>query len=316
MHAKMRNRIRGKHLKKGFWDELCGKRHFYPACDYPPTEKKSVTANGIRFWVETEGRKTGVPLIIVHGGPGFDHRGFHPRMSVLAKHRRLVYYDQRGCYMSSEPRKKTEHGLVHDVKDLECIRKALGFNKIDVLGYSYGGWVAMTYALEYGYSLQRLVVCSTPIGETDDELERRIEKHPLMVKSRLVRSPKAIEEAYWKWHFVKTVPPDVLRYNQMARVAYGTNKSRRLANGHDAEPVVGRLLGLLDYSKVIEQIAKPVLVLAGRRDPGIVPKLIRQVVSKARNAKLVLFEHSSHDPFVDETARFEKVVERFLSAKR
>lgn len=300
-------------IKKGFGERQRGKRRFYPACDYPMTKKQFVTTNGIRFWVETEGKRKGIPLILIHGGPGFDHRGFHPKISILAKHRRLIYYDQRGCYMTSVPDSQDAYGVFYDVEDLEALRKALSLKQIDILGYSYGGLIALIYGLIYSKNIRHIIACSTPIGETDEEIEKRIASHPLSKAFKKVKLRKESLELYYKFYFRKPVDPKVRRYNEMARNAYNTTKkNRRLIKGYDRDKVLNRVLGLLNWEECIRQIKKPVLLINGKYDPIVSARITKRLLSNVSTAKFALFNESSHDPFADETAKFERVVNRFL----
>lgn len=218
--------------------------------------------------------------------------------------------------MSSEPKSPNAYGVLYDVNDLEALRKALKFNQIDILGYSYGGFVALIYGLIYPGRVRHLIVCSTPIGETNEEIEKRIAVHPLSKAEKKAKSPEEIKKIYYQFYFRK--PPDskVRYYNELARLAYvTTKKSRRLIKGYEKdETVLGKLLGLLDWRKCIQQIRRPVLLINGKYDPIVSIKVTKRLASGVNNARFVLFKESSHDPFVDETVRFERVINGFLSS--
>src|SRR5262245_16570052 len=109
-------------------------------------------------------------LICLHGGPGNDHTVFRPAYSALADVAQVVYLDQRGHGRSdrSNPRRWT---LAQWAEDLYEFCGVLGIEQPVVLGNSFGGYVAMTYAVRYPDRLSKLILLSTAARGTGD-LER------------------------------------------------------------------------------------------------------------------------------------------------
>jgi len=97
---------------------------------------------------------------LLHGGPGGDHTGFKPSYSALAERMQLVYVDHRGQGRSARGPKET-YTLDNNVEDLEALRQHLGLDKIVVIGVSYGGMVALTYASRYPDSVSHLIAVVT-----------------------------------------------------------------------------------------------------------------------------------------------------------
>ena len=85
---------------------------------------------------------------LLHGGPGGDHSGFKPGWSPLAERMQVIYVDHRGQGRSARGLKET-YTLDNNVDDLEALRQHLGLDKVVVIGVSYGGMVALTYAARY-----------------------------------------------------------------------------------------------------------------------------------------------------------------------
>ena len=298
--------------QEGFWEGEGEERRFWPACDYPRTQKLRVTANNIRFWVEVEGQ--GPPLLLVHGGPGIDHRIFHPELSRLAKLRRLIYYDMRGHHMSSEPEDPDDYGLSKDVEDLEALRQALGYEWIDLLGYSYGGAVALCYAARFGERLRSLIVCSTPVGLTVAEVERHSEAHPLSKAIVQAKTPEEAQEALRRFYFYKPPGAEARRYFDAVIEAYNrTQKNRRLLAGHSEEKLK------LEWDALMEsppEVEVPMLFLFGRHDPIVdLNRAARWITSHYGRAKILVFEKSRHSPFVDEPEAFQAEVAAFLESE-
>src|SRR5687768_11868250 len=99
----------------------------------------AVTDDGIRLWYEVEGDPGGVPIVLIAGGPGSPHNGFHITHGRLAALGRVVYLDNRGRGRSKPGRGARPYTLEHDVADVEAVRRAIGAERIVVFGRSYGG---------------------------------------------------------------------------------------------------------------------------------------------------------------------------------
>src|SRR5262249_2659008 len=124
---------------------------------HPPGQ--FVTVNGAKLWYETEGK--GEPVLLIAGGPGDSHVFFHPFFSVLSNSYRLIYFDAFGCGKSDRAKVATDYSFDRDVEDIEGLRKALNLGQMNLVGHSYGGMVAIAYALKYPQSVKRLILSST-----------------------------------------------------------------------------------------------------------------------------------------------------------
>ncbi len=109
------------------------------------------------FFVEVG---TGLPCLVMHGGLGWDHTYMHPWLDPLGDKMHLVYYDHRGNGRSGRPPVET---LTHAQfsADAEALRRHLGFDRVAVMGHSYGGFIALEYALRYPRHLSHLILVGT-----------------------------------------------------------------------------------------------------------------------------------------------------------
>src|SRR5215213_7024615 len=105
----------------------------------------------------------GTPCLMMHGGLGFDHTSLHPWFDPLSDVMRLVYYDHRANGRSGRPPLKT---LTFEwlCADADALREHLGFEEVTVLGHSYGGFIALEYALRYPERLGRLILLAFAFG--------------------------------------------------------------------------------------------------------------------------------------------------------
>src|SRR5471030_1627659 len=99
-------------------------------------------------------------MFLIHGGPGGNHIHFKYDSIELQKYAQLIFIDQRGCGLSKKD-KLANYTLENNIEDIEALRKYLGFNKINILGISYGGMVAQGYAIRYSKHIDKLILVST-----------------------------------------------------------------------------------------------------------------------------------------------------------
>ncbi len=105
----------------------------------------------------------GSPLVVLHGGPGMSQVYLLPYMEELAKTHQVIFYDQRGCGQSEGSVNKDTISLAHFIDDIEAIRKHFAIKKITLVGHSWGGHLAMNYAVSHPEMVDKLVLInSTP----------------------------------------------------------------------------------------------------------------------------------------------------------
>jgi len=136
-----------------------------------PTES-TVEVNGVRLFTRRVG--DGPPVVVLHGGPGAHHDYLLPQYDRLAEGRALLYYDQRGGGRSPVSR-DVAVGWREHVADLDALRDHWQLDRLILLGYSWGGLLAVLYALEHPDRIARLaLVSAAPVTAVwRDEFERR-----------------------------------------------------------------------------------------------------------------------------------------------
>jgi proline iminopeptidase len=136
-----------------------------------------VRSGAARLYVRDVGH--GAPIVVVHGGPDFDHEYLLPEMDLLAESFHLVYYDQRGRGRSFSGEQPADITMVTEVEDLDRVRESFGFESIALLGHSWGGLLAMEYAVRHPDRVSHLILMNTaPASRADaialrEELARR-----------------------------------------------------------------------------------------------------------------------------------------------
>jgi proline iminopeptidase len=116
-----------------------------------------VTVRGVELFTRRMGE--GPPAMVLHGGPGAHHDYLLPAFDALAEGRELLYYDQRGGGRSPVAR-DVPVGWTEHVADLEGLRIEWGLERLTLVGYSWGGLLALLYALEHPGRVERLALVS------------------------------------------------------------------------------------------------------------------------------------------------------------
>jgi proline iminopeptidase len=147
----------------------------------PRLTRHHVRARGLDFAVFTSPPVPGaLPLLCINGGLLFDHNLLWPALSPLAGHRQLVLYDQRGRGESQAPPGVRAARIEHDAGDVPALRTALGIDRWDVLGHSWGGGIAMLAVAQDQAATRRLVLVdavgttSAWLGELHDRALARL----------------------------------------------------------------------------------------------------------------------------------------------
>ncbi|WP_301749763.1 prolyl aminopeptidase [uncultured Erythrobacter sp.] len=123
--------------------------------------------DGHQVWWELTGNPAGVPVVVVHGGPGGSIRPYYRRL-IDPDHQQGVFFDQRGCGKSL-PAGALDHNTTPDlVADMERLRTHLGFERWTVLGGSWGSTLALAYAEAHPERVAGLVVSGVYLARAFD----------------------------------------------------------------------------------------------------------------------------------------------------
>ena len=125
-------------------------------------DTRRIDVGDASLYIEQEG--TGVPLVLINGGPGGTHHYFHPWFSRASEYARVIYYDQRGTGLSDFEPGVEGYSVEQAVEDLDRMREALGISSWVVLGYSYGGFLAQYYATTHPEHVAGLVLVGAMPG--------------------------------------------------------------------------------------------------------------------------------------------------------
>ncbi len=288
----------------------------HPAGDY-------AVVNGKKLWYEIEGK--GEPILLIPGGPGNSHTYFHPWFSELAKDYKVIYFDAYGRGKSDRAKSSNQYSFKGDVEDIEGLCIALGFDRWDILGHSYGGMVAQQYALDYPKSVNKLILTSTFYSgemwqENDNSSNHEIKNQYPEVWEKVMKLRNEGESSSSREHINAYSVPSGLLYFYDASNAYKVRSDSLIMNtnvyyqiaGKDADFLISGDIGPLDFREKLKNLNMPILILEGRFDRISIPRFSIKYKNYAPQAEFVMFEKSGHEPFVEEPEKTFKVITDFL----
>lgn len=273
----------------------------------------TLDVGGVTIWYDVRHGGGKIPLILLSGGPGFDH-GYlltSEAWDKIAAHHSIVVYDQRGTGRSGELKPGQSCTLADQVADLEALRVKLGAERIDLLGHSWGGLLAMAYAVRYPERVAHLVLCDSSApkwGDTDfilkdlfpEASERRDQDDSLAAIGDAGASGAAVKE-YLSMLFVSSRKRD-----EFLAAANRLHLNRAVNEALNSD------LARIDLGPMLARLKMPVLVLTGRFDANVAPSTAWKIHKAIPGSRFEVFEQSGHLPFFEEPEAFARSVDRFL----
>jgi L-proline amide hydrolase len=285
----------------------------------------TMTRDGNETWYRVVGdlQAGPTPVVICHGGPGAAHDYTEPIANLSRFGRGCVLYDQVGCGKSTHlPDAPADFWAVQLFKDeLSDLTRELGIaERYAVVGQSWGGMLAMEYALDHPEGLRAIVVADSPasIPLWVEEANRLRADLPPDVQETLTRheadgtteSKEYVDavRVYYDRHLCRVPWPDYVTrsFAQMDEdpTVYHT------MNGPSEFHCIGSLK-TWDITDRLPEISTPTLLVSGRYDEAT-PHIVEQIHQRIPGAQWQLFEESSHMPHVEEPDAFLETVEAFL----
>jgi proline iminopeptidase len=277
-----------------------------------------VAVPGAELYVREVG--SGIPLIVVHGGPDFNHAYLLPEMDRLAADARVIYYDQRGRGRSSRGVVPEDVGIDSEIEDLDHVGRHAGGTSIALLGHSWGGLLAMEYATRHPAKVSHLILLNTSPASHDDlmalqERRRGSEAEVLAAMQTVASRPAyvagdiATEAEYYRLHFSAAFHDGqhLERVVRRLRVDF-TPSSIVLARAIEARLYQQTWLAP-DYDLLarLRRTTVPTLVIHGDRD--LVPlACARRVVAAVPAARSVVLRECGHFAFVERPDDVVRVV--------
>ena len=306
-------------LESSLNEDLRGSRLILP----PQSKEGYVSVLGYKLYYQVFDPRPGTGqrgvFLCLNGGPGFPHNYLLSLSDLTEYGYKVVFYDQLGVGNSEMPRNKYIFSIEYGVEEVEEFRKRMNLGKVNLFGSSYGGLLAIAYAIKYQKNLKSLVtaggLANVPLTVTEmnrmkSELPRNIVN--VLNKYELrgdFQNPKYLRAmmAFYRKHLCRLPvwPPEVQEtMNNISLPVYS------LMNGPNEFTIVGNIK-YWDVTDKLLTIKVPTLVTGGRYDE-VSPRVAESIHRGIRGSKLVIFEKSSHMPFWEERDAYMKAVAEFL----
>lgn len=255
-------------------------------------------------------------VFCLHGGPGGDHGGFKASLSGLTDRAQIVYIDNRGSGRSGRGDPAT-YTLEQNVDDVEGLRRCLGFDRIVLLGQSYGGMVAQRYAIKHQSRLSGLILVSTApsfrfLAQAKRLLNERGTPEQIAMGSKLFAG--SFSSAAEVVEFVNLFAPLYSRSHDPAA-------ARERETAHDVAMLgvealnrgFGDFLREFDLTDELSGIRVPTLVMCGRHDWICPPSQSEEIAGLIPGSWLKVMEDSSHSVLTDERQAALDLIRGFLA---
>jgi proline iminopeptidase len=267
-------------------------------------------ADGYRIFVVDVGSGDGVPLILLHGGPGLDHTHLRPWLDPLGDERRLLYVDERG-QGRSEPVEPSTLSLEVFARDVDLLADALDLERFVLLGHSFGAIVTTWHAINLGTADGYIISGG---GDSSERLMADVEAS----LEAMGEAGKPIAES-WEWektvatpeecaelmriqapfHFRGQPPPDFA-----ADTVYVPEVLRYFAN---------QGYGDFDYTHDLGRVSKPTLVLVGAQDRVTTPRAARVLHEGILGSELAVLAGAGHMSMIEAPDAYLVAVRGFLA---
>jgi proline iminopeptidase len=291
-----------------------------------------VAARGVELYHTAYGPENAPRLLVLHGGPGASLDYLLPQMLELAKDYRLIFYDQRGGGRSRSDDRSPITWRTH-VEDLAALVRELSLEPLTLVGYSWGGLLALLYAIaaaggfrDEGLAftasepapapVRMVLICPAPAttafrAQFSEELARR-QRAPWIQDERAALAQSGLRESDPAAYAKRIFELGVAGYFADPARARELTPFRVIAR---AQQSTWESLAGYDISAKLELVEAPTLVLHGAHDA--IPLASSQLIAGALpHGELVVLDESAHVPYVEGEAAFFAAVREFLQRAR
>ena len=262
-----------------------------------------------------------ITLFLLNGGPGLPCNYLRePHCEhLINKGIRIITYDQLGCGQSSKPKDMSLWSIDRYVEELEFVRNELNLGKLNLLGHSWGGWLAIEYSLKYKKNLNKLILENTcgDMPHLISELNRLREA----LGSETVKMMLRHEAEGTLDHPEYQAAITILNYRHVCRLDEWPAPLTRSLNDWNMD-VYGTMQGpneflyignLKEWNRINEmkEVKTPSLITVGMHDE-LPPSCALKMHNALPNSIIKVFKNSSHMPFYEEPDEYFKTLIDFI----
>lgn len=263
----------------------------------------------------------GVPLIVLHGGPSLDQEYLLPQLYKLAENNLVIFYDQRGTGRSLETKLDEKHiNIDQFVEDLETLRTSLGFDKFILMGHSWGGLLAMQYAVDHQENLIGLILLNTAPADFKGQ-KAFIDEFELRTKN--IQNDLKPFFSYEDFKELNAAQISDLYRKLLSVYFYNPENVKDLSLNFSVASAQSSFKVQEEMSKTfwlhpsvnlfpcLKRLSVPTFILHCKQD--IVPVWTAQEIKDAiPQSEIVVLDHCDHFPYIEQPAQFFSELNKFL----
>lgn len=262
-------------------------------------------------------------IVVVHGGPGLDQSYLLPQMSQLSKNYRVIFYDQRGSGKSNSTVINAKNiNMDQFINDLETIRQSLKLNKMILLGHSWGGFLAMHYAIQYPKNVSALILMNsapaTSKGFHSFEQEYIKRTKPISKELEAINSSEKFKQfdpettALFYRKIFSTYIDNPKNINALTLTFTPVSAEH---SGQIETLLSPYLTGSYDLRSKLHTLNIPTLVVTGDADP--IPLWAeKEIADSIKNSQFTVIKHCGHFPYIEQPRILFSTIDDFLWKKR
>lgn len=258
----------------------------------------------------------GIPLICIHGGPGFSHYYLSP-LFVLANERPVIFYDQLGCGVSERFDDLSRYTVSYFVHELKALLQNFGYDTCALLGHSWGSLIAAEYAAAHT-GVKQLVLASPFLSASVWNVD--IEKNLLSLSAEqqaAVATGKESDpqfiEAYTRYYH-KHVYGSAAHDKDLATSGANANAEVYRAMWGANEFAITGTLQSYEGLEQLKQVSADTLLTCGEFDSAS-PRACKQISRYLRRASLKVFNNTAHFPHLERKGDYTSALRNFLNGK-
>ena len=282
----------------------------------PPREEGFTTGTAAPLYWAKYGHEDAPKLVVLHGGPGADHRYMLPQMLHLGEQYDVLFYDQRGGGQSKADARVPVTWHTH-VEDLGAIVSEFGLEPLSIVGYSWGAMLALLYTIEQRTNphlvppARLALINPAPLTreyrrQFEAEFNRR-QRSPEIEKLREELAASGLKEKDPAAYRQRAFELGVAGYFSDPRKARDLTPFRVVARVQES---VWESLGDFDLISNLQGIRIPSTIIHGRDDP--IPLASTVEAARALGTDLVVLDECGHVPYVEQPQRLFAALDSFL----
>jgi proline iminopeptidase len=277
-----------------------------------------------KVWTKRMGNNPTIKVLLLNGGPGGVHDGFECFENFFPKESiEFIYYDQLACGYSDNPKDTSLYDLPRYVEEVEQVRKSLNLDKTNfyLLGHSWGGILAMQYALKYQDNLKGLIIsnmmasCPEYGKYADNVLAKQmppavLDSIRLLEKNKDFQNPKYMEilmKHFYSKHVLRLPESE---WPEPFNRGKWNNELYVIMQGPSEFGIAGKLANW-DVSKELKNIKVPSLVIGATYDT-MDPKYMEWMSKELSKGEFLLCPNGSHICFYDDQQNYFTGLIKFI----